>query len=175
MIKGMDQLAIINQHISTARNALDSLHQRKEAASQQLLQLRSQMTDAYRSLARFRLEELAADRLVTHLDETDQTVLKLIDRRAQALQALDPEIEQSASRITSLNAEREQVILRRDALVKKIDDHAADIQEGVPKKGDVVVVRRLPEGSETPSTPLPQGPGGPETPAWLKKSSEPGL
>lgn len=128
MINGMDQLAIINQHISTTRNKLDTLHRRKEAANQQLRQVRSQMTDAYRSLARFRLDELAADRVVTHLDNTDRAVLKLLDRRAQAMQALDPAIAQSASQITSLNADREPAIRKRDALVKQIDDHAAEIQ-----------------------------------------------
>ena len=51
MINGMDQLSIINQHINTARSTLDKLHQRKEAANQQLVQLRNQMTDAYRKLA----------------------------------------------------------------------------------------------------------------------------
>ena len=34
--------------------------------------------------------------------------------------------------------------------------HAADIEEGTPSKGDVVVSRRLPESSKTPSTPVPQ-------------------
>jgi chromosome segregation ATPase len=128
MMNGMDQLAVISQHIDTARSALDSLHQRKEAANQQLLQLRNQMTDAYRNLARFRMDELAADRVVTHLDETDRAVSKLLDRRAQAMQALDPAIEQSASHLTSLSTEREQTIQKRDALIKQIDDHAADIK-----------------------------------------------
>ena len=128
MMNGTDQLAIINQHINTARSALDNLHQRKEAANQQLVQLRNQMTDAYRNLARFRLDELAANRMVTLLDETDRAVLKLLERRTKAMQALDPAIEQSASQLTSLSAERGQSIQRRDALIKQIDDHAADIK-----------------------------------------------
>ena len=128
MMNGTDQLAIINQHINTARSALDNLHQRKEAANQQLVQLRNQMTNAYRDLARFRLDELAADRVVTHLDETDRVVLKLLERRTKAMQALDPAIEQSASQLTSLSAERGQSIQRRDVLIKQIDDHAADIK-----------------------------------------------
>jgi hypothetical protein len=128
MINGMDQLSIINQHISTTRTALDSLHQRKEAANQLLLQLRSQMTDAYRKLARFRMDELEADRVVTHLDETDRAVLKLLNRRTQAMQSLEPAIAQSAAQITSLSSGREQAILKRDVLIKQMDDHAADIQ-----------------------------------------------
>ena len=36
--------------------------------------------------------------------------------------------------------------------------NAADIQEGTPRKGDVVILRRLPEGSKVPSTPRPDPP-----------------
>ncbi len=128
MMNGMDQFAIINQHINTVRTALDSLHQRKEAANQQLLQLRNRMADAYRKLARFRLDELAADRVVTHLDETDRVILKLLDRRAQALQAQDSAIEQSSARLSSMGTEREPAIQKRDALIEQIDNHAAEIQ-----------------------------------------------
>ena len=128
MINGMDQLAVLNQHIDTARNTLDTLHQREEAANQKRLQLRNQVADAYRRLARFRLDELAADRVVNQLDETDRAVVKLLDRRAKALQALNATIEQAAPEFTSLNAEREQAIQKRDALIEQIDDHAVDIK-----------------------------------------------
>jgi len=128
MINGMDQLAVLNQHIDAARKALDTLHQHKEAANQKLLQLRNQMADAYRRLARFRLDELAADRVVNQLDETDRAVVKLLDRRAKALHALNATIEQAAPELTSLSSEREQAIQKRDALIEQIDDHAADIK-----------------------------------------------
>ena len=128
MMNGTDQLAIINQHINTARSTLDKLHQRKEAANQQLVQLRNQMTDAYRNLARFRLDELAANRVVTHLDETDRAVLKLLERRSQALRELDSAIEQSIARQGPLNAEREQAVRKRDELVKSIDESAAEVK-----------------------------------------------
>ncbi|MGD2000796.1 MAG: hypothetical protein PVJ00_09525 [Desulfobacterales bacterium] len=128
MINGMDQLAVLNQHIDATRTALDTLHQRKEAANQQLLQLRNQMAEAYRRLARFRLDELAADRVVTQLDETDRAVVKLLERRAKALQALDATIEQAAPELASLNTDREQARQKRDTLIKQLDDHAADIK-----------------------------------------------
>ena len=36
--------------------------------------------------------------------------------------------------------------------------YAADIQEGNPSKGDVVVVRQVPEGSSAPVRPIPVAP-----------------
>ena len=128
MINGMDPLAVLNQHIDAARANLDTLHQRKEAANQQLLHLRNQMADAFRRLARFRLDELAADRVVSQLDETDRAVVKLLERREKALQALNAAIEQTAPELTSLNAERERAIQKRDVLIEQIDDRAADIK-----------------------------------------------
>jgi hypothetical protein len=44
------------------------------------------------------------------------------------MQSLEPAIAQSAAQITSLSSGREQAILKRDVLIKQMDDHAADIQ-----------------------------------------------
>jgi hypothetical protein len=143
MMNGTDQLAILNQHIDAARTSLDDLHHRKEAANQQLVQLRSQMADAYRDLARFRLEELAADRLVTHLDETDRAVLNLLERRAQTMQALDPAIAQAVSQLSSLNTERERAVQKRDALITHIDDQAAEIKAQLSRQESYQAQERL--------------------------------
>jgi chromosome segregation ATPase len=128
MMNGTDQLAIINQHIATARNGLDAIHQRMEAANRQLAYLRNQLAEAYRQLARFRLDELAANRVTTQLDETDRTVLKLLERRSQALRELDNAIEQSLAQQGLLNSERDQAVRRRDDLVKQIDESAAEVK-----------------------------------------------
>ncbi|MGB5617840.1 MAG: hypothetical protein WBM78_13440, partial [Desulfobacterales bacterium] len=98
MMNGADQLAIINRHLATARDGVDTIYQRMEAANQGLARLRNQLTEEYRQLARFRLDELAANRVATQLDETDRAVLKLLERRSQALRELDSAIEQSIAR-----------------------------------------------------------------------------
>ena len=112
MMNGTNQLAVINQHIATARNGLDAVYRRMEAANQQISQLRNRLVEEYRQLARFRLDELAANRVTTQLDETDRAVLKLLERRSQALRELDGAIEQSTARQEQLTAEREQAVLR---------------------------------------------------------------
>jgi chromosome segregation ATPase len=134
MINGTDQLGIINQHINTSRHTLDTLHQRRENANQQLVQLRNQMSEAYRSLARFRLDELAANQVTTQLDTTDRAVLKLLERRDQALQGLAPGIRQSDARQSELNAERAVAIRKRDDLIKQIDERAADVKSQLSKQ-----------------------------------------
>lgn len=128
MMNGTDQLAIINQHMATARNGLDTIHQRMETANQQMARIRNQLGEEYRQLARFRLDELAANRVAAQLDETDRAVLKLLERRSQALRELDSAIEQSTARQGALNSEREQAVRKRDDLVKSIDETAAEVK-----------------------------------------------
>ena len=55
MMNGTNQLAVINQHIATARNGLDAVYRRMEAANQEISQLRNRLVEEYRELARFRL------------------------------------------------------------------------------------------------------------------------
>ncbi|MGD8970882.1 MAG: hypothetical protein PVG01_05710 [Desulfobacterales bacterium] len=128
MMNGADQLAIINQHLATARDGVDTISRRMEAVNQRLARLRNQLTEQYRQLARFRLDELAANRVAAQLDETDRAVLKLLERRSRALRELDGAIEQSIARQGPLNAEREQAVRKRDELVKSIDQSAAEVK-----------------------------------------------
>ncbi|MGA8279977.1 MAG: hypothetical protein WB853_03700, partial [Desulfobacterales bacterium] len=128
MMNGTDQLAIINQHMAKARSGLDAIHQRMESANQQVVRIRNQLSEEYRQLARFRLDELAANRVSVQLDETDRAVLKLLERRSQELRELDSAIEQSTTRQDQLTAERGQAVRKRDDLVKRIDESAAEVK-----------------------------------------------
>ena len=128
MMNGTDQLAVINQHMAKARSGLDVIHRRMETANQQVVRIRNQLSDEYRQLARFRLDELTANRVTVQLDETDRAVLKLLERRSQELRELDSAIEKSTARQDQLNVEREQVVRNRDDLVKQIDESAAEIK-----------------------------------------------
>ncbi len=143
MMNGTEQLEIINQHINTTRTSLDTLHQRKEAANLKLVQLRNQITEAYRNLARFRLDELAANKMTLQLDETDQAVLTLLERRAQAMKALDSAIEQSSDKQSSLNTEREKAIRKRDDLIKQIDERASAVKEELSRQKSYVTQESL--------------------------------
>ena len=128
MMNGTDQLAVINQHMAKARSGLDVIHRRMETANQQVVRIRNQFSDEYRQLARFRLDELTANRVTVQLDETDRAVLKLLERRSQELRELDSAIEKATARQDQLNVEREQVVRNRDDLVKQIDESAAEIK-----------------------------------------------
>ena len=134
MMNGTDQLAVINQHMAKARDGLDTIYQRMETANQRLVRLRNQLAEEYRKLARFRLDELAANRVATQLDDTDRAVLKLLERRSKELSELGSAIEQSTDRQDQLNAEREQAVRKRDDLVKQIDESAAEVKSQLSRQ-----------------------------------------
>ena len=145
MMQGRDQLAIIDQHIMTARGEMQSVHNRLEAANQQVVAVRNQLAQEYRSLAEFRLDELAAGRLITQMDETDRMVLNLLERRSQALAQLEREIEQSQAKQTEFEQERSRLVRRRDELVKQIDEAAAVVKEQLSRQQ---TYRKLEEKAE---------------------------
>lgn len=128
MIHGRDQLVIIDEHIAAAQNGIDSTHRRLEAASQRLTQIRNQTAEEFRRLAKFRLDELTANRVVARLDDTDRAVLSLLERRSRELSELEAEIQQVLARQSAFKSEREAAVRRRDELVTEIDRQAAEIR-----------------------------------------------
>lgn len=134
MINGTDQLAVINQHIATARDEQVAIHQRMEAANQQGARIRNQLAEEYQKLARFRLDELAANRVAHQMDETDRAVLELLERRLKELQELNSAVEQSTAQQERLNAERDEALRRHDDLVKRIDESAAAVKSQLSRQ-----------------------------------------
>jgi hypothetical protein len=134
MMRGIDQLAIIDQHISAARRDMETIHNQLETANQRLVGVRNEQAQEYRRLAEFRLDELAAGKLITQMDETDRAVLKLLERRSQSLAQLEGEIEKSLSKQAQLEEERTQVVQRRDELLRKIDEAAAELKEQLSRQ-----------------------------------------
>jgi hypothetical protein len=128
MIHGRDQLAVIEEHIAAAQDGIDAGNRRLEAASQRLAQIRNQTAEEFRRLARFRLDELAAERVAARMDDTDRAVLSLLEKRGRELSGLESEIEQVLARQGALKAEREAAVRRRDELVTQIDRQADEIR-----------------------------------------------
>jgi chromosome segregation ATPase len=134
MIHGRDQLAIIEEHIATAQNGIESTNRRLQEAGRRLTEIRNQTAVEFRHLARFRLDELTANRVIARLDETDRAVLNLLQQRSRELGELEAEIQQTLARQSALKAEREQAVRRRDELVTEIDRQAAELRAQLAKQ-----------------------------------------
>ena len=126
-MRGSESLAIINQYIATAGGEINAAHRELEALNQRLAEVHRHSTEAYRQLAQFRLDELAANRVVTQLDETDRAMLVLMERRGQALSALEAEIDSSEEKLVRMTDMREKAVQARDDLIKQVDERVAEV------------------------------------------------
>jgi chromosome segregation ATPase len=122
-------LGVINQHIMTAQDEMERAHRRLGELTQRLEGIRRETAEQYRRLAKFRLDELAANQLITRLDDTRGAILKLLERRTQAFHQLESEIEQTMRSQESLAKDREEELKRRDDLLEQIENRAAAIKE----------------------------------------------
>lgn len=121
MFSGRDTLGVIDQHVDSARQSIDTAHSRLEQLNQQATALSVQFSEYYKSLARFRLDDLTAERVVKRLDDTDRAVMALLERRSQAMQQLQAAIEASVARQSDLTARRQTQEERRDEALKAME------------------------------------------------------
>ena len=134
MTDGRQSLQVIEQHLNQARSALDGLHERMTQINQQMDSLRQQSNSQYQALAKVRLDEMGAQRVVGRLDETDQTVLRLLEQRGQKVGELTREINDTMVRLGELNARREALGKARDEALARIDDRLAEIEAELAEK-----------------------------------------
>ncbi len=114
MIPGRDNLQLINQHIYQAQTEQQQAGARLEELHRQLNALRLKTGEAYRTLAKLRLDDLQASQIISRLDETDQVVLNLLEKLKDARKNLDEQIKASVARQQQLEAQRQELERRRD-------------------------------------------------------------
>jgi DNA repair exonuclease SbcCD ATPase subunit len=125
---GTDTLSIIEQHLSAARNQTRASSSRLEALNRRLVDLRADLGEAVRRLARFRMNELKADRIIAHLDETDREVVDLLSQRAAALRETEQNLAESLKHQEALKASRDEAARAVDETLKALDDGAAEVK-----------------------------------------------
>lgn len=114
MISGRDNLQLINQHLQQAQAAQEDAGQRLAELQRQLNALHQESGECYRELAGLRLDTLQINRLVSRLDESDQAILKLLEKLKQARSDLQERIKATVSRKEQLEEQRKELERRRD-------------------------------------------------------------
>ena len=114
MISGRDNLQLINQHLQQAQTAQEEAGKRLSELQRQLNALRQETGERYRELARLRLDHLQISQLVSRLDESDQAILKQLEKLKKARQDLQEQIKTSISRKQQLEEQRKELADQRD-------------------------------------------------------------
>ena len=106
MISGRQALATIEQTIGQARGEEARLDAALKAAADQMARLRAERMDAFRALARLKLETMTRDGMVRALDAAERQALDLLTQRRQAFERLMERRRAAEQAVKDREAER---------------------------------------------------------------------
>lgn len=142
MVSGRETLANIDQAVSQARRNITAVESQIESANGRLTELRRTQTQDYKDLARVRLGLIADLDMAHRLDQTEQQVRALLERRQEALRDLDRELQGARERLTALDSERGDQCGRVDGAAEAVDLAEARTQARLDQDPHYQALRR---------------------------------
>ncbi len=121
MVTGRDTLQVINDRILESQTTLENVRQRLNVLNSRLNTLRLGLGEQYRQLAKFRLDDMSAGRLISRLDKVDHAILTLLDQRAQSLRELESSLQETLAKQQKAEEEREVKQELRDRAVEALE------------------------------------------------------
>ena len=106
MISGRQALATIEQTIGQARGEEGRLDAALKSAADQMARLRAERMDAFRALARLKLDTMTRDGMVRALDAAERQALDLLAQRRQAFERLMERRRAAEQAVKDREAER---------------------------------------------------------------------
>src|SRR6476620_12571325 len=106
MISGRHALATIEQTIAQARGEEGRLDAALKAAADQVARLRAERMDAFRALARHKLDAMTRSGLARTLDAAERQALDLLAQRRQAFEGLIERRRAAEQAVKDREAER---------------------------------------------------------------------
>ena len=128
MISGQQALGTIDQTLQQARQQIEEVEQRMNAVTSKLLELDTATGNDYRALAKVRIDHLASTNLDRHLDDAQQQVIAVLQRRDLAMADLNRNIQAKAHHRDQLEAQRSTQAMRVNQAVDAVDDAEASTQ-----------------------------------------------
>lgn len=107
MISGLKTLRHIDQSLGSVRKDVNRIDAELNHASQAMHNNRRQQTQSLKQLAKIRLDEIAQGSFLGELDAADHRALSLLEKREQAYQQLEVDINTASERLKSLETNRE--------------------------------------------------------------------
>mgnify|MGYP001243968687 CR=1 FL=1 len=127
-LTGRQALGSIEQALADLRREEAELVSRIDRATRSLTDLQTRQGDAYRELARFRLDNQAADTLDSRLDKAAREAKRLLEKRAADHKALSDQLREKETARSekqkareALAQEREEAASRMDELMETVD------------------------------------------------------
>jgi len=122
MVSGRQTLGSIDHALGDLRREETELTTQIDRATKSISDLHGEQTDAYRDLARFRLDLDGSATLGTRLDMSSRKARKLLDQRSGELQKITEENRQVESARAERQRDRNSLVDARNAMADKLDD-----------------------------------------------------
>lgn len=114
MVRGSDNLDVINRYLYEAQNAQAEASGRLEELHRQLEAVRLELSGSYRQLAGLRLDDLQASEAVARLNETDQATFMLVANLKQTRRSLKEATQASRTKQGQMEEQRLELARQRD-------------------------------------------------------------
>ncbi|MEJ1157677.1 hypothetical protein [Prosthecomicrobium sp. N25] len=121
MITGRQALASMEQAIAEQRSNEGRLDAVLASATEEAQRLRHEQTEAWRALARLRLDDLAGTEVAGRLDATERRALQLLETARAALADLSARRAEAAARVSEQEAALRAATEAADAIDDEID------------------------------------------------------
>ncbi|MDN3719880.1 hypothetical protein QW131_13565 [Roseibium salinum] len=122
MLTGRQTLGTIEQSLEDLRREEAELSKRIERSTRALTDLQERQSEAYRDLARFRLDSDAAGTLNTRLDSAAREARRLLDKRSADYKVLTEQLRQCESERFQLQKKRTELDSARNAAETRMDE-----------------------------------------------------
>ncbi|HEY8381308.1 MAG TPA: hypothetical protein VIL09_04060 [Microvirga sp.] len=119
MISGRQALAQIEQTIEKARQQEAQFGRAYATATEEVGRLRIQRTEAFRELARLKLDAITKEKVVQNLDAAERQAISILNSRQEALRQLTERRRQAEERVGQAEAARQA---KADALERALAD-----------------------------------------------------
>lgn len=122
MLTGRQTLGTIEQSLGDLRREEAELSKRIERSTRAVTDLQERQSEAYRDLARFRLDTDAAGTLNTRLDSAAREARRLLDKRIDDYKVLTEQLRQHETGRNQHHKRRQELDAARDAAENQMDD-----------------------------------------------------
>ena len=127
MLTGRQTLGTIEHSMADLRREEAELSKRIERSTRAVTDLQERQSEAYRDLARFRLDTDAAGSLNTRLDSAAREARRLLDKRYDDYKVLSEQLRQSETERNQKLKKRQELDEARDLAESQMDDLMAAV------------------------------------------------
>ncbi|MBN9671356.1 hypothetical protein [Roseibium aggregatum] len=147
MLTGRQTLGTIEQSLADLRREEAELSKRIERATRALTDLQERQSEAYRDLARFRLDTDAAGTLNTRLDSAAREARRLLDKRSADYKVLTEQLRDCETERSQLQKKRLELDNARDAAENQMDELMEAVDDRLEKDSAYLAQREATEAA----------------------------